>query len=251
MTPTQTSEFASDVRGVIRSSAWLGRILVACEYSGAVRDAFAKRGWDAWSCDLLPSETPGNHVQGDVLKILGDGWDAMIAHPPCTHLCVSGAKHFAKKRADGRQQQGIELFMAFASAPIKRICIENPVGIMSNVWREPDQIIQPYYFGDEAQKTTCLWLKNLPPLQHAAEDDWFAKKTHVGRGAMHKFAIGKVMPEWYFQAWKEPDGGGKARSKTFPGIAEAMAEQWTLAMRPNVEFRNAACEASDSKGSVQ
>ena len=229
MTPTVTTELQPRRDGVIRCTAWLGRILVACEYSGAVRDAFARRGWDAWSADLLPSESPGNHVQGDVLKILGDGWDAMIAHPPCTHLCVSGAKHFAKKRADGRQQQGIELFMAFTAAPINRICIENPVGIMSNVWREPDQIIQPYYFGDEAQKTTCLWLKNLPPLQHAAEDDWFASKTHVGKGEMVKFASGRVLPKWYADARND----GKTRSKTFPGIAEAMAEQWTLAMRPN------------------
>jgi len=175
------------------------------------------------------------HYQGDVREILDYAWDAMIAHPPCTHLCVSGAKHFAKKRADGRQQQGIDLFMAFARAPISRICIENPVGIMSSVWRVPDQIIQPYYFGDEAQKTTCLWLKNLPLLQHAAKDDWFAKKTHVGKGQMHKFASGRQMPEWYCRAWKDPDRGGKTRSKTFPGIAEAMAEQWTLAMRPNVE----------------
>ena len=202
------------------------RLLVACEYSGIVRDAFAKIGWDAWSCDLLPSEIPGKHIQGDICKVLLNRWDMMIAHPPCTHLACSGARHFEKKRADGRQQQGIELFMALARAPIKRICIENPVGIMSSKWREPDQIIQPYYFGDEAQKTTCLWLKNLPPLQHADEEDWFTKKTHVGRGAMHKFASGRVMPEWYFQAWKEPDGGGKLRSKTFSGIASAMAYQW-------------------------
>ena len=179
------------------------------------------------SCDLLPSETPGPHYQGDVRDVLNDSWDMMIAFPPCTHLACSGARHFEKKRADGRQAQGIALFMLVANAPIDRIAIENPVGIMSKVWRKPDQIIQPFYFGDEFQKTTCLWLKNLPPLQHAKEDDWFAKKTHVHRGEMVTFASGKVMPEWYFKAWKDPDGGGKTRSKTFPGISEAMANQWS------------------------
>jgi hypothetical protein len=211
----------------------LGRVLVACEYSGAVRDAFAARGWDAWSCDLLPSEKPGNHFVGDVREILADGWDMMLAFPPCTHLACSGARHFAKKRADGRQRAGVELFMAFARAPIPRICIENPVGIMSSVWREPDQIIQPYYFGDEAQKTTCLWLKNLPPLQHASEDDWFAAKTHVGRGAMHYFSSGKRMAAHHMLSRIGAGGAGKGRSRTFPGIALAFADQWTRATRPN------------------
>lgn len=199
------------------------RVLVACEYSGVVRDAFVALGHDAMSCDLLPSERGGKHYQGDAADILHDGWDIMVAHPPCTNLACSGAVWFPKKRADGRQQKSIELFMTFAAAPIKRICIENPVGIMSSVWREPDQIIQPYYFGDEYQKTTCLWLKNLPPLQHAAEDDWFATKTHVGKGEMVKFASGKVMPKWY----AESRGDGHLRSKTFQGIANAMAAQWS------------------------
>ena len=198
------------------------KVLIACEFSGIVRNAFTALGHDAWSCDLLPTERPRNHIQGDALAILDKAWDLMIAHPPCTHLCVSGARHFAAKKADGRQQQGIELFMAFTRAPIRRICIENPVGIMSRVWREPDQIIQPYYFGDEYQKTTCLWLKNLPPLQHAAESDWFATKTHVGKGEMVKYESGKVMPKWYAEA----RGDGHLRSQTFPGIAQAMASQW-------------------------
>lgn len=198
------------------------RVLVACEFSGIVRDAFSARGHDAWSCDLLPTEKPGNHIQDDVLKHLDDGWDLMIAHPPCTHLAVSGAAWFEEKRKDGRQKKGIELFMAFTSAPIRKICIENPVGIMSSVWREPDQIIQPYYFGDEFQKTTCLWLKNIPPLAHAAEDDWFMKKTHTGKGEMVRYESGKVMPKWY----AESRGNGHLRSRTFPGIAAAMAAQW-------------------------
>ncbi|MFA7301984.1 MAG: DNA cytosine methyltransferase [Candidatus Shapirobacteria bacterium] len=196
------------------------KVLVACERSGTVRDAFIARGHDAWSCDIQPSK--GNHIQGDARKVLNDGWDMMIAHPPCTHLACSGAAWFAEKRADGRQQEGIELFMAFTLAPINKICIENPVGIMSRLYRKPDQIIQPYYFGDEFQKTTCIWLKNLPLLQHAHEDDWFAAKTHVGRGEMVKFASGRTMPKWYADA----RGDGEKRSVTFPGIAQAMAAQW-------------------------
>ena len=199
------------------------RVLVACEFSGVVRDAFRKRGHDAWSCDLLPCEAdPQWHIQGDALEAIKQGWDLMIAHPPCTHLAVSGAAWFEKKRADGRQQQGIDLFMQFAAAPIERYCIENPVGIMSSLWRRPDQVIQPYYFGEEFQKTTCLWLKGLPPLIHISKDDLLDKQTHVGRGEMIEFASGAVMPKWYAEA----RGDGHLRSRTFTGIAAAMAEQW-------------------------
>lgn len=198
------------------------RVLIACEFSGTVRDAFLRKGHDAMSCDLLPTEAPGPHHEGSVLDILDDGWDLMIAHPPCTHLACSGAAWFEEKRADGRQQQGIELFMAFARVAIDKYCIENPVGIMSSEWRKPDQIIHPYYFGDEYQKTTCLWLKGLHPLIHIVEDDWFDTKTHVGKGEMVKFASGKVMPRWFAESW----GDGHKRSQTFPGIANAMAEQW-------------------------
>lgn len=198
------------------------RVLIACEFSGTVRDAFRARGHDAVSADLLPTEAPGPHIQGDVTTILDQGWDMMIAHPPCTHLACSGAAWFERKRANGQQAEGIKLFMAFATAPVERICIENPVGIMSTVWREPDQVIQPFHFGDEFQKTTCLWLKNLRPLVHISEDDLFNLKTHVGRGEMVKFASGKVMPKWYAEA----RGDGHTRSKTFPGIANAMADQW-------------------------
>lgn len=199
------------------------KVLVACEFSGTVRDRFIERGHEAVSCDLLPTDTPGPHIQGDLLEHLSSGeWDMMIAFPPCTHLAVSGAAWFEKKRADGRQQQGIDFFMKVANADIPKIAIENPVGIMSQVWRKPDQIIQPYYFGDEFQKTTCLWLKNLRPLVHSQEDDLFYKKTHVGRGEMVRYASGKVMPKWY----AEKRGDGHGRSKTFPGIAMAMAQQW-------------------------
>ena len=183
------------------------RVLVACEYSGRVRDAFLKKGHYALSCDLLPceSEMSGDHYQGSVLDILDHGWDLMIAHPPCTHLAVSGARHFEQKRKDGRQKEAIDFFMALANAPIERYAIENPVSIMSTVWRKPDQIIQPWQFGHGETKATCLWLKNLTPLM----------PTNVVEGReqrIHKMPPGP-------NRWKE-------RSKTFQGIADAMAEQW-------------------------
>lgn len=201
------------------------RVLVACEFSGIVRDAFIARGHDAWSCDLLPTESPGPHIQDDVLKHLNDGWDLMIAHPPCTHLAVSGAAWFEQKRKDGRQQEGIDLFMQFTATNIPRYCIENPVGIMSTLWRSPDQVIQPYYFGDEFQKTTCLWTLGLPPLIHIKSDDLFDKRTHVGRGEMIEFASGKRMAKWY-ALLRADSTRAHIRSRTFPGIANQMAEQW-------------------------
>jgi len=194
------------------------RVLVACEYSGRVRDALIRRGHDAISCDLLPTDAPGPHIKGDVLPHLADGWDMLIAFPPCTHLAVSGAKHFAAKRADGRQQQGIDFFLALANAPIPRIAIENPVGIMSSIYRKPDQIIQPYEHGHEATKTTCLWLRGLPRL---------TPTNIVGRGLRHVTKGGNSLPEWY-NLPPSPDRW-KIRSATFAGIAEAMADQFTRA----------------------
>lgn len=181
------------------------RVLVACEYSGTVRDAFIKRGHDAISCDLLPTDVPGPHYQGDVFDVINDGWDLMIAHPPCTHLAVSGARYFAAKRADGRQQEAIDFFMSLAKAPIERYAIENPISIMSTAWRKPDQIIQPWQFGHGETKATCLWLKNLPQLK--ATDIVDGREQRI-----HKMPPGP-------NRWKE-------RSKTFQGIANAMAEQW-------------------------
>ncbi len=140
------------------------RVLVACEYSGRVRDAFLALGHDAMSCDLLPTESPGPHYQGDVFDIIGNGWDLMIAHPPCTHLAVSGARHFEAKRADGRQQAALDFVRALLNAPIPRIALENPVSIISSAIRKPDQIIQPWQFGHGETKATCLWLKGLPLL---------------------------------------------------------------------------------------
>jgi hypothetical protein len=188
------------------------KILIACEYSGVVRDAFIAKGHDAMSCDLLPTDAPGPHYQGDVLDIIKDGWDMVIAFPPCTHLAVSGAKHFAAKRADGRQQEGIDFFNLFTNLDVERVCIENPIGIMSKLYRKPNQIIQPWMFGDKAQKSTCLWLKGLPTL---------VPTDIVDKGEFYISPSGKKLPKWY-----SDNKSAKVRSKTFQGIANAMADQW-------------------------
>jgi hypothetical protein len=204
------------------------RILVACEESDSVRGRLADRGFDATSCDMQPSRNPdAKHYMGDVRDILYDGWDAMIGFPPCTHLAVSGAAHFEKKRADGRQQEGIDFFMLLANAPIPLIALENPVSIISSVWRKPDQVIQPYYFGDPVTKTTCLWLKGLPLLQHHEHDNLFAQQTHVYPGGIVTLSNGRREGEWsYKMACLPQSERAKARSKTFDGIADAMAAQW-------------------------
>jgi len=190
------------------------RGLFGCEYSGKARDAFAEAGWDAWSCDLLPSETPGNHYQGDVRDLLGDHWDLLVAFPPCTHLAVSGARWFPAKRASGEQQAALEFVRTLLGADIPRIAIENPVSIISTEIRKPDQVIQPWQFGHGETKATCLWLKGLPPLMPThRKDDWFALPEPDGREArIHMMPPGPGR-------WKE-------RSRTFDGIAAAMADQW-------------------------
>lgn len=196
------------------------RVLVACEYSGRVREAFRNAGHDAWSCDLLPAEDGSPfHLEEDALGCIEIGcpakpglehyvsepWDLLIAHPPCTHLAVSGARHFEAKKADGRQQEAIEFFLALARAPIPRIAIENPVCIMSSVWRKPDQTIQPWMFGHGETKATCLWLKGLPHLV----------PTNIVPGREPRVHRMPPRPD----RWKE-------RSRTYEGIAAAMAEQW-------------------------
>lgn len=197
------------------------RVLVACEFSGTVRDAFRDRGHDAWSCDLLPTERPGQHIEGDVIEILGERWDLMIAHPPCTHLASSGARYWKEKKADGRQRAGIEFFLKLYNSGIEKVAIENPVGIMSTVWRKSDQIIQPYQFGDPYRKTTCLWLKSLPILKPTSvvkpKASWSSGSY---RGGPNKDGIRKqsTLPVIHRDA--------KKRSLFFPGIAEAMAKQW-------------------------
>ncbi|HDS1550694.1 TPA: hypothetical protein QEK98_002949 [Stenotrophomonas maltophilia] len=181
------------------------RVLIACEYSGAVRDQFLGGGHEAMSCDLLPTDVPGPHYQGDVRDVLDYPWDLMIAHPPCTHLSVSGARHFEAKRLDGRQQSAVSFFMMLAKADIPMIAIENPVCIMSSMWRQPDQVIQPWQFGHGETKATALWLKGLPRLT----------PTNIVEGRedrIHRMAPGP-------DRWKE-------RSKTYLGIAAAMADQW-------------------------
>jgi len=190
------------------------RVLVACEFSGIVRDAFAARGHDAWSCDLLDTERPGQHIKGDVLDILDDGWDMMIAHPPCTHLAVSGARWFKYKQKE--QTEALEFVRVLLDADIPKIALENPVGVISTRIRKPDQYIQPYWFGNHAQKKTGLWLKNLPKL---------VPTNVVDKGEMRVYN-GKRYAAWMCASlgtdrWK-------IRSRTFNGIAEAMADQWNI-----------------------
>ncbi len=195
------------------------RILVACEESQVVTKAFRALGHEAFSCDVLEASGghPEWHFQTDVVALLREGrdWDMLIGFPPCDHLCVSGAKWFGQKIADGRQQQGIEFFMALATADVPQVAIENPVGIMSRRWRPPDQIIQPWQFGDEAQKTTCLWLRNLPLL----------KATHVvGKGERRLMPNGTLRPAWMDDV--KACTRKQVRSRTFQGIGNAMATQW-------------------------
>lgn len=183
------------------------RVLVACEESGVVRDSFAKGGHEAMSCDLQPTRVPGPHYQGDVFDVLDYPWDLILAYPPCTHIAVSGAAWFADKRLDGRQQAGVSFFLRLwkASAHIPMACFENPVGILSTLFRKPDQIIQPWQFGHGETKATCLWLRNLRPLV----------PTNVVEGREQRLHRLPPSPE-----------RARLRSETFSGIAEAKASQW-------------------------
>jgi len=182
------------------------RVLVACEFSGVVRRAFRARGHEAWSCDLLPAEDGAHeHFQGDVRDVLHLSWDLMIAHPPCTHLAVSGARWFKEKQQE--QAEALDFVRVLLAAPIPRIALENPVSIISSRVRKPDQIIQPWMFGHGETKATCLWLKGLPKLT----------PTHVVEGRVAR--VHRMPPSR--DRWKE-------RSRTYQGIAEAMATQWTL-----------------------
>ena len=190
------------------------KVLIACEFSGIVREAFRRLGHNAWSCDLLPTEIPGQHLVCDVRTVLRNGWDLMVAHPPCTHLAVSGARWFREKRrqrelflAQSRQDEAIEFVRLLLDAPIERIALENPVSILSTTFRPPDQIIQPWQFGHAETKTTCLWLKNLPMLQ----------PTDIVTGRIEKLRVrdeARSPTRW------------KRRSRTYTGIAEAFAQQW-------------------------
>ncbi len=179
------------------------KVLIACEFSGVVRDAFTEKGHQAVSCDLLPTDKAGEHYQGDVRDILNDGWDLMIGHPPCTHLAVSGARWFKDKKEE--QKYAIKFFMSLVNAPINKLAIENPISIMSTRYRKPDQIIQPWQFGHGETKATCFWLKNLPKL----------KPTKIVKG--REARVHKLPPSK--DRWK-------LRSITYQGIANAMAKQW-------------------------
>ena len=188
------------------------RVLVACEYSGVVRDAFAAKGHDASSCDILDSESEGQHIRGDALEVLHKGWDLMIAHPPCTHLSVSGARWFTEgKKPMFLRENALDFVKKLMAAPIDRICIENPVSVISSHIREADQTINPYQFGHTEYKRTCLWLKNLPLLK---ETDNVLEET-------------KELPDKIAnRIWWLGSGKGKERSKFYTGIASAMADQW-------------------------
>ena len=206
------------------------KILIAGEESQAVTKAFRKLGHEAFSCDLLPCSGghPEWHYQEDMFEVIKreEKFDLMIAFPPCTDLACSGAMHFKKKIADGSQQKSIQFFMDVINADVERIAVENPIGIMSRLYRKPDQIIQPWHFGDKAQKSTCLWLKNLPKL---------IPTDIVEKGEFFEWKDGKTgkikkQPLWYYQALqkaKTPEHRRTLRSKTFQGIADAMAEQWS------------------------
>jgi len=203
------------------------KVLVACEFSGIVRDAFIARGHEAVSCDLIDSETEGPHYKGNVFDIINDGWDLMIAHPPYTYLTVTANKWLkdqperesgvlvgAERRA--AQEEAIEFFIMLYMSNIQKICIENPVGVLSSKFRKPDQIIQPYLFGHKESKKTCLWLKNLPHL----------KPTNIVQEEPRmKLKSGKTLPEWYAIP-KHGKDRQDMRNRTFTGIAEAMASQW-------------------------
>ena len=188
------------------------RVLVACEYSGRVRDAFRRRGHDAWSCDLLECEAdPRWHYQAPVEEVLAKGWDLMIAHPPCTHLAVSGSRHFHRKQRE--QAEALDFVRVLMDAPVARWCIENPVSVISSAIRPPDQIIQPWQFGHGETKATCLWLQNLPRL----------RSTDVVEGRKQRILMMPPSPN----RWKE-------RSRTFEGIAEAMGDQWGSNVLPAI-----------------
>jgi site-specific DNA-cytosine methylase len=195
-------------------------VLIACEESQAVTIELRKLGIKAYSCDIQPCSGghPEWHLQQNVSPLLGKKWDMIIAFPPCTHLCVSGARWFDQKRKDGRQQKAIDFFMQFVDAKCEHIAIENPIGIMSTIYRRPDQIIKPFMFGDNSTKSTCLWIKGLPNL----------KPTNIIKPTKYKTKNGKFYDEWWYKTCliSNLEERSKIRSKTFIGIAKAMANQW-------------------------
>lgn len=203
--------------GIGAEKGLIMRVLVACEFSGIVRDAFAARGHDTWSCDLLPTERPGNHIQGDVLQVLDDGWDLMIAHPPCTYLANSGVQHLHKQvgRWD-KMLAGKDFFLALLNAEIPMVCVENPIPCRYAELPRYDQIVEPWMFGESTMKKTCLWLKGLPRLNPT---------QIVEKGRHYIGTDGKPNGSEWYQLAPSKDRW-KTRSRTFSGIASAMAAQW-------------------------
>lgn len=209
------------------------KVLVACEESQIVTEQFILRGHDAMSCDLFYDGAKGlPHYKGDVLDILNAGWDLMVAHPPCTFLTVARNKYFNEKynhrfsTQHEDRKRAIDFFMLLANAPINKIAIENPIGIMSSVWRKADQVIQPYFFGDKERKGTCLWLKHLPKLHYSKVNNLFSDKTTV-EPEIIILSSGRTDSKTHYETFKLPrEQRAKARSKTFTGIAKAMGEQW-------------------------
>lgn len=208
-------------------------VLIACEYSGIVRTAFEQIGWSAVSCDLLPTEMPGNHYQGDVMDIINDSWDLMIAFPPCTYLTYAGMRDWQKIERVKERIKAADFFMKLYNADIPHICVENPRGIMYKIFRQPDQEIHPYYFGDNDMKRTGLWLKNLPVLKYQLQPDLFnpsIKPKHKPEPIQVQIRkkTGRKVNRYRSDATNTKHFmNGQERSRFFPSIAKAMAEQWT------------------------
>lgn len=207
------------------------RMLAACESSGRVRDAFAARGWDAWSCDLDPSETPGQHMRMDVnlvfevTRATGFTWDLIIAFPPCTHLSLAGARFWKQKQQDGRQGEAVMFFLDMIDAPARHVAVENPRGWMNNHYRAPDQIVEPWWFGDPFAKKTCLWTRNLPEL---VKDNPVTPTGRVATGG-GSWKVDSAAGRAAMSAYEDSEGRknrAKVRSRTFPGVARAFADQW-------------------------
>jgi ribosomal protein L37AE/L43A len=213
------------------------KVIVGCEVFGRVRDALIWRGHDAWSCDILPTRTPGPHIQGNILDHLDEGWEMGIFFPPCTDLAVSGARYFAEKRLDGRQQKSIEFFLNLYNAPIPKVGLENPVGIMSTVLRKPDQIIQPWQFGHPESKATCLWLRGLPKL----------RPTNI---LVQRERWENMTPSGQNKLGPSPDRAA-IRGATYSGIAEAMADQWGIKSTTDQKEGKMKCPNCSSELSSQ
>lgn len=211
---------------------FIGKILIGCEYSGIVREAFKNKGWYAVSADLLPTEIPGNHYKGNVLDILNDGWDMGIFFPPCTYLTYAGMSNWYDKGRAEKRIEAAKFFMYCYNCNIKMVCVENPQGIMSKIFRDPDMTIHPYYFGEKEMKRTQLWLKNLPNLEYRLQDDLFGEKTATEKPLpisveLHKKS-GRMKKRYFTDAFTNGKlKSGHEKSKTFKSIANAMATQWT------------------------